>query len=60
VLAEPYRVYGKNSLYFDGLAFLGYVQIAKVVEGFMLKPCKIDSGETIRRYLAKCSTWSDE
>lgn len=30
-LAEPYRIYGQNSLYFDGLAYLGYVQTAKVV-----------------------------
>lgn len=43
-LTEPYRVYGTNSLYFDGLAYLGYVQIAKVVEGYTLKPTKIDSG----------------
>lgn len=36
-LAEPYRVYGQNSLYFDGLAYLGYVQTAKVAEGYKLK-----------------------
>jgi hypothetical protein len=36
-LTEPYRVYGNNSLCFDGLAYLGYLQIAKVVEGYKLK-----------------------
>lgn len=36
-LAEPYRMYGGNNLYFDGLSFLGYVQIAKLIEGYKLK-----------------------
>lgn len=36
-LAEPYRVYGQNNLYFDSLSYLGYVQIAKVVEGYKMK-----------------------
>lgn len=36
-LTQPYRVYGQNHLYFDGLAYLGYVQIAKVIEGYKLK-----------------------
>jgi len=56
-LTEPYRVYGTHSLYFDGLAYLGYAHIAKVVEGYTLKPQKIESGEAIRLNLAKCSSY---
>jgi len=56
-LTQPYRVYGNNSLYYDGLAFLGYVQVAKVIEGYMLKPTKIDSGPAIRQSLAESSGW---
>lgn len=40
-LVEPYRVYGTHLLYFDPLAYLGYVNVAKVVEGYALKPERI-------------------
>ena len=36
-LTEPYKIYGNVSLYFDGLAYLGYVHLAKVTEGYMMK-----------------------
>lgn len=35
-LAAPYKVYGQNNLYFDGLSYLGYVTIPKFLEGYKL------------------------
>lgn len=54
-LAEPYKVYGSASLYFDGLAFLGYLQIAKVVDVYKIKSDAIKTGEGIRSALARSS-----
>lgn len=50
-------MYGNNNLYFDGLAYLGYVQVAKVVEGYKIKDEKINSGPTIRNALARTSAY---
>jgi hypothetical protein len=36
-LCEPYKTYGEHQLYFDGLAYLGMVQVAKVVEPYQMK-----------------------
>lgn len=47
-LTEPYKVYGKDSLYFDSLAYLGYVCIVQTQEGYQMKKKLINSGETIR------------
>lgn len=46
-LTEPYKVYGGTSLYFDGLAYLGYVHLANVVEGYMLKPSSQNKSKVI-------------
>ena len=58
-LTAPYKVYGNSSLYFDGLAYLGHVQIAKLVEAYKLKEDKINSGNDIRRALGYCSGFGD-
>lgn len=60
-LTEPYRVYGENLLYFDGLAYLGYVQTAKVIEGYKLNENqdRINDGASIRASLARCSGYHE-
>lgn len=47
-LTEPYKIFGMNPMYFDGLAYLGFVQVAKVLEGYKLKEEKIEEGHSIR------------
>jgi len=47
-LTEPYKIFGINPMYFDGLAYLGFVQVAKVLEGYKLKEEKIEEGHSIR------------
>ena len=43
-LTEPYKIYGSNPMYFDGLSYLGFVQVAQVLEGYKLKEDKINDG----------------
>ena len=54
-LVEPYALYNGQKLYHDGLAFLGYLQIAKVVDAYKIKSDAIRTGEGIRKALARSS-----
>lgn len=59
-LTEPYKTYGSANLYFDGLAYLGYVHIAKVVEGYNMKQTEKDQSKVVPGMLARCSGYNRE
>ena len=54
-LTDPYKVYGNYNLYFDGLAYLGYVHLARVIDGYQLKPLSTNYNKKLPELLAKCS-----
>lgn len=62
-LVEPYEIYDGLKLYFDGLAYLGYVHTAKVEKAYQIKIPKIGNeskGEELRRLLAVASGKNDD
>ena len=56
-LVNPYRQYNNTDLYLDGLAFLGFVNIAKVAEPFKQRGVNIDKNNLIKDYLAKSTNY---
>ncbi len=36
-LSEPYKIYNGQKLYLDGLAYLGFVHTADVIESYEIK-----------------------
>ena len=61
-LVEPYEVYNGNKLYFDGLAFLGYVHTAHLQRPYQMDKVKVgneNQGEKLRKQLAVATGLSD-
>jgi hypothetical protein len=61
-LVDPYEIYGNTKLYFDGLAYLGYIHTAKVEKPYYIKTPKIGNeskGEELRKLLAVSSGKND-
>ena len=40
-LVEPYEVYNGNKLYFNGLAFLGYVHTAQLQRPYQMSQAEV-------------------
>ena len=57
-IVEPYEIYNGAKLYFDGLAYLGYIHTPKLQRPYSIARPKIgneDKGVELRQLLAKCS-----